>query len=215
LLAKEMGFNEDYFYVTDKDIVKKTVDSQHEYMEGISFESLREKGWQKLNLPDNWMPHAEGNFKTSSGKCHFFDPNLEQELPDYIPFKYSDEEILKYPLHLLSIKTPKYLLNSSHANVDHILKKEGGFYLEINPKDAEMRHIVDGDELKVYNQRGRVFITARISSKVQQGVVCMPQGFWPSLLKGKSSANALTNDLLTDMGRGGAIQEVKVEVVKV
>ncbi|MGB5171720.1 MAG: hypothetical protein WBN69_09855 [Eudoraea sp.] len=43
----------------------------------------------------------------------------------------------------------------------------------------------------------------------------MPQGFWPSLLKGESSANALTNDLLTDMGRGGAIQEAKVEVVKV
>ena len=43
----------------------------------------------------------------------------------------------------------------------------------------------------------------------------MPQGFWPSLLKGGSSANALTNDLLTDMGRGGAIQEARVEVVKV
>jgi anaerobic selenocysteine-containing dehydrogenase len=215
LLAKEMGFNEDYFYVTDKDIVKKTVDSQHEYMEGISFESLREKGWQKLSLSDRWMPHAEGNFKTSSGKCHFFDPSLEQEFPDYIPFKYSDEEMLKYPLHLLSIKTPKYLLNSSHANVDHILSKEDQFYLEINSMDANNRQIVDGDELKVYNQRGQVFITARISKKVQQGVVCMPQGFWPSLLKGGSSANALTNDLLTDMGRGGAIQDAKVEVVKI
>ena len=123
--------------------------------------------------------------------------------------------MLKYPLHLLSIKTPKYLLNSSHANVDHILSKEGQFYLEINSMDANNRQIVDGDELKVYNQRGQVFITVRISNKVQQGVVCMPQGFWPSLLKGGSSANALTNDLLTDMGRGGAIQEAKVEVVKI
>lgn len=215
LLAKEMGFKEDYFYETDIDIVKKTVDSQHEYMEGISFESLRKIGGQKLNLPTKWMPHKKGNFKTSSGKCHFFDPNLEQALPDFIPFKYSDEEMKQYPLYLLSIKTPKNFLNSSHANVEHILKKEGKFYLEINPKDADIRHIADGDELKVYNQRGRVFITARISNKVQQGVVCMPQGFWPSLLDGGSSANALTSHLLTDMGRGGAIQETKVEVKKV
>ncbi|MCB0494115.1 MAG: molybdopterin-dependent oxidoreductase [Cyclobacteriaceae bacterium] len=215
LLAKEMGFKEDYLYEADMDIVKKTLDSQHAYMEGISFESLRKHGGQKLNIPSRWMPHAEGNFKTSSGKCHFYDPDLEQPLPAYVPFQYSEEEMKKYPLHLLSIKTPKNFLNSSHANVDHILKKEGKFYLEIHPKDADLRHIADGDELKVYNQRGRVLITARISNKVRQGVVCMPQGFWPSLLKGGSSANALTSHLLTDMGRGGAIQETKVEVEKV
>lgn len=215
LLAREMGFNEPYFYESDLDIVKKTLESKHEYMEGITFESLRKNGGQKLNLPDKWMPHANGNFKTSSGKCHFYDPNLEQALPDYIPFKYSDDELQHYPLHLLTIKSPENFLNSSHANVDHLLKKEGKFYLEINSKDATNRQITDGDELKVYNQRGRVFITARISDKVKEGIVCMPQGFWPSLLKGGSSANALTNDLFTDMVRGGAIQEAKVEVVKV
>ena len=43
----------------------------------------------------------------------------------------------------------------------------------------------------------------------------MPQGYWPSLLKGGSSTNALTDDLLTDLGRGAAIQDAKVEIVKV
>lgn len=214
LLARAMGFKKACFYESDLDIVKKTLDSNHEYMKGISFTSLRRRGGQKLNLPAKWVPHAEGNFKTSTGKCHFYDSNLEQALPKYIPFQYSDEEIKQYPLHLLTIKTPENFLNSSHANVDHILEKEGKFYLEINPKDAVMRQIADGDELKVFNQRGRVFITARISNKVTQGVVCIPQGFWPSLLKGRSSANALTNHLLTDMGRGAAIQEAKVEVEK-
>ena len=215
LLAQEMGFEEAYLYESDIDIVKKTLDSTHEFMEGITFESLRKTGGQKLNLPTKWMPHVEGNFKTTSGKCHFYDPNLEQALPTYIPFEYSDQEKKQYPLHLLTIKTPKNFLNSSHANVDHILEQEGKFYLEVNKKDASERDIADGDELKVFDHRGRVYITARISNKVQQGVVCMPHGFWPSLLKGGSSANALTNDLLTDMGRGGAIQEAKIEVVKV
>lgn len=215
LLAREMGFQEKYLYQSDLDIIKKTLDSQHEYMKGISFESLRKTGGQKLNLPRKWMPHATGNFKTSSGKCLFFDSNLDQPLPDYIPVSYSAAQTKDYPLHLLTIKTPRYLLNSSHANVDHILEKEGEFYLEIHPEDAQVRKIEDGDALKVVNQRGRVLITARISQKVTKGVVCMPHGFWPSKLKGGSSANALTSDLLTDMGRGGAIQEARVEVLKV
>lgn len=215
LLAREMGFAESYLYESDIDIVKKTLQSDHEYLKGITFESLRKTGGQRLRLPDKWMPHAKGNFKTKTGKCHFYDEDLEPSLPTYVSREYNKEDQEKYPLHLLTIKTPKYLLNSSHANIDHILEKEGKPYLEVSPDDASYRNIVDGDELRVYNQRGRVYITARISRKVTQGVVCMPQGYWPSMLKGGSSANALTDDLLTDMGRGGAIQEVKVEIKKV
>ena len=215
LLAREMGFLESYLYESDIDIVKKTLQSDHEYLKGITFESLRKTGGQRLNLPNKWMPHAQGNFKTKTGKCHFYDEDIEPSLPIYIPKEYTKTDKEKYPLHLLTIKTPKYLLNSSHGNIDHILKKEGKPYLEVNPNDASSRNIANGDELKVYNQRGSVFITARISNKVQRGIVCMPQGFWPSLLKGGSSANALTDHLLTDMGRGGAIQEAKVEIVKV
>ncbi len=214
LLAREMGFQEEYLYLSDLDIVKNVLDSNHEYMKGISFESLRKEGGQKLNLPAKWMPHASGNFKTPSGKCHFYDPNLAQAVPDYIPHLYSEADSKQYPLQLLTLKTPKYLLNSSHANVAHILEKEGAFYLEIHPGDASRRGISDGDPLKVFNQRGEVLINARVSKKVTEGVVCMPHGFWPSRLKGGSSANALTDDLLTDMGRGGAIQEARVEVSK-
>jgi anaerobic selenocysteine-containing dehydrogenase len=214
-LAREMGFTEPYLYEADLDIVKKTLQSDHEYLKGITFESLRTSGGQRLNLPEPWMPHAEGNFKTPSGKCHFYDAASDPPLPMYIPMVYSREELADYPLQLLTLKTPKYFLNSSHANVDHLLKKEGKPYLEVHPHDAAARDIADGDELKVFNPRGRVFLIARISRKVTQGVVCMPQGYWPSLLKGGSSANALTNDLLTDMGRGGAIQEARVEIEKV
>ncbi|NNF32501.1 MAG: molybdopterin-dependent oxidoreductase [Saprospiraceae bacterium] len=214
LLAREMGFTESYLYESDIDIVKKTLRSDHEYLKGITFESLRQSGGQRLNLPDRWMPHAEGNFKTKTGKCHFYDADIEPALPTYLPREYSKAEMEEYPLHLLTLKTPKYLLNSSHANIEHILKKEGQPYLEVHPDDAAHRNIADGDELKIYNQRGEVFMAARISRKVTQGVVCMPHGYWPSLMKGGSSANALTDHLLTDMGRGGAIQEAKVEIIK-
>jgi anaerobic selenocysteine-containing dehydrogenase len=106
-------------------------------------------------------------------------------------------------------------LNSSHGNIDRLINKEGIPYLEISQQDAMARNIADGDELKVFNQRGRVFITARIGVKVKSGMVSIPQGYSPSLVKGGSTANALTNDLLTDKGQGGAFHETRVEVVKI
>jgi anaerobic selenocysteine-containing dehydrogenase len=214
LLSRQMGFTETYLFESDIDIVKKTLQSDHEYLKGITFETLRESGGQRLNLPGKWMPHAEGNFRTTSGKCHFYDAEVQPSLPTYVPVTYTKKEREKYPLHLLTIKTPRYFLNSSHANVGQNLDKEGEPYLEVHPTDAAVRNIKEGEELKVFNQRGRVYLRARLSQKVTPGVVCMPQGYWLSQFKGGCSANALTTDLLTDMGRGGAIQETKVEIMK-
>ena len=214
LLAKAMGFTETYFEETDLAMVQKMVDSKHPYMAGITFESLRRNGGEKLKLPEKWMPHAEGSFGTQTGKCHFYDASLDQPLPDYIATAYSEDELKKYPFKLLSIKKSKNFLNSSHANVERNLK-DAEFYLEIHPEDAKMLDIASGDNLNVFNQRGRVLIPAQLSEKVTPGVVCMPQGFWACLTKGNSSANALTSDKITDMGRGPALQEVRVTIQKV
>ena len=213
LLAKEMGFQEEYLYESDLSIIEKTLDSDHDYLKGITFESLKKSGWAKLNLPSRWMPHEEGNFGTSSGKCEFYNASVIPPIAEYHPKKYSDDDLVNYPLQLLTIKSTKNFLNSSHANVDHLIKKEGKPLLDINQLDATARGIKDGDEVKAYNQNGAVIITARIREKVRRGVVCIPQGFWPSMMKGGSSANALTDDLLTDMGNGAALQEARVEVV--
>lgn len=215
LLAKEMGYQESYLYEADIDIIKSVLDSDHEYLKGITFESLKKTGWARLNIPEKWLPHAQGNFNTPSGKCQLYNPNIEPHLPEYNAVRYSADELSAYPFHLLTIKTTKNFLNSSHANIDYLLKKEGSLMVDISIADAELKDIKDGDEVKVFNQRGEVFVKARVRKKVRKGVVCIPQGFWASLSKGGSSANALTSDGLTDMGRGGAIQEARVDIVKV
>jgi anaerobic selenocysteine-containing dehydrogenase len=199
-------------------MIKQTLNSKHPYMKGITFESLLENGWARLALPAPWIPHVQGNFATSSGKCEFFTKDAAKmkisPLPEYKPIAHTAEELKKYPLQLMSIKSTSNFLNTSHANVKHLLSKEGAFYLDLHKQDADSRGITDGDQVQVYNDRGQVIATARIKNKVRQGVVCMPQGFWPSLLKGGSSVNALTDDRLTDIGDGSALQETRVEVIK-
>jgi anaerobic selenocysteine-containing dehydrogenase len=216
-LAKAMDFQDDYFSESDEEIIRETLNTKHPYMKGITFESLMKTGWARLQLPAPWIPHAEGNFATKSKKCEFVITTADgmKSLPEQISPVYSAEELKKYPLQLLSIKSTRNFLNTSHANVRHLLQKEGIPYLDIHDADAKSRGISDGDAVKVHNARGHVLLTARIKNKVRMGIVCMPQGFWPSLMKGGSSANALTTDALTDMGNGSALQETRVEVTKV
>jgi anaerobic selenocysteine-containing dehydrogenase len=218
LLAKEMKFSESYFYESDLDIIKKTLVSDHPYMKDITFDYLVNHGWARLRLPDPWMPFVEGGFGTTSGKCEFYSTTLEQQglppIPDYHPEIKSAGDLSEYPLRLLTVKSTSHFLNTSHANVDHLQSKEGEPYLDINVTDAEQRGISDGDELSVFNQLGKVLIRAKVSDRVGAGVVCMPQGYWSSLMKGGSSANALTNDSFTDMGEGAAFHETYVEVAK-
>ena len=51
-------------------------------MQDITLEKLKEVGWMRLNVgaPDQRAPHAEGNFKTPSGKCEFFSERLARHV---------------------------------------------------------------------------------------------------------------------------------------
>lgn len=212
LLAKEMDYTEECFQESDKDMVKSAFDSDHPYLEGIDFEYMQNHGWARYKIPEPYLPHAKGNFATTSGKCEFI--SQQNGLPSYKEVVYSEEEKNNFPLQLLTVKKTKGFHNSSHANVRHLRQKEGRPWLDIHPSDAKARNISSGDEVIVYNQRGKVFLEAKVRESIRPGVVCMPHGYWPSLIKGGQASNHLTDDRLTDIGGGAALQDCRVEVEK-
>ncbi|MCB0656653.1 MAG: molybdopterin-dependent oxidoreductase [Saprospiraceae bacterium] len=214
LLAKELGWTEDYFQETDEDIIRSAFNTDHPFLKGITFKSLRQKGWARLNLPQPWIPFKEGHFPTESGKCQLFPPD-GVTLPVYQPVEHAAEELESFPLQMMAIKSTSHFLNSSHANAERLIEAEGAPHLDIHPDDAASRQISDGETVLVFNQRGDLQLTARIGDNVLPGVVSMPQGYWSSLLPGKSSANALTTDRFTDRGHGAALQETWVQVQKI
>jgi len=215
LLAREMGYTDDCFKETDLELAKSLFDTDHPYMEGITFDYLKAHGWARLKLPKPYLPHAEGNFGTDSGKCEFYSASLEdsgQALPAYKTVSGEDPE--QYPLQLLTVKAIKGFHNSSHANVKHLVRDQGFPTLDIHGDDAASRNINEGDEVKVENGYGTVILQARIGDRVRPGVVLMPHGYWPSLVKGNATSNAMTHDLLSDLGGGAALHECRVRVMK-
>ena len=219
-LATRLGLKESYLYESDIDLIRAALATDHPYLQNITLDRLLEEGWVPLNLPKNWRPFAEGNFPTPSGKCEFYAESLVAEgldpLPVYIPPRESpagDSKLAAtYPLSLLTPKPTLHFLNSSYANLPRHLKAEQEPRLEIHPDEATLRGIEDGDMVRIYNDRGAIEVRARVGDYTRSGVVSLPSGWWASLSRGDTSANALTADGLSDLGGGGDFHDTLVEV---
>jgi anaerobic selenocysteine-containing dehydrogenase len=217
-LARRMGFEERSLYESDEEIVRGLLGKAHPYMEGITFEQLREDGWARLRLPEPWLPFADGGFPTPAGKCEFYSAGLVEQgvdpLPAYTPVG-EQSRAGAYPLMLLTPKSTRLFLNSSHANQPRQLKAEGRPHVELHAADARRRDIADGDLVRVFNDRGEVRLHARVRDGVRRDVVSLPHGWWSSLIPGGSTGNALTPDGLSDLGGGADFHDAWVEVEKV
>ncbi len=78
--------------------------------------------------------------------------------------------------------------------------------MEINPTDAEVLGVVDGDEVKVSSRRGSIVIRVQLGEKTRAGVVFIPFFF------AEASANVLTNDAIDPKAK---IPEYKICAVKI
>ena len=218
-LARRLGFEEEYLYDTDEDLIRAALASDHSYLAGIDWDSLNRDGWARLNLPDPWLPFAKGNFPTPSGRCELYSAALAEQgmdpLPTHESAQITDSKAdSNYPLTFISPKSQRYFLNSSHANQERHLRAAGKPHLQISPADAKRRGIGHGDRVRVYNSHGSIELTAEVSDATIPRLVTMSHGWWPSLVPGGATANALTTGRLADLGGGSAMYDTRVEVEK-
>ena len=222
LLAARLGFTEDCLQDSDEEIARQALQSEHPSLAGITLEKLRERGWMRLNVADDFAPFAEGNFPTASGKCELFSEKLEglglPAVPDFIPPRESrqsaPELARKFPLGLISPAAHAFL-NSTFANLPKQLKQELKPFVEIHPEDALARGINDGDSVRLFNERGSCELFAVVTTRARTGVVVSPSVWWNKLSPGRTNINQLTSQTLSDMGGGATFYDALVEVEKI
>ena len=247
-LAGRMGFEEKCFYQTTDDMIEQALDSRDPWMEGMDRElleqgpvrlnfaaagckvqepaaELRSAGQPRAAVPTcsdmnsaPFLPFAQGNFRTSSGKAELYSEVMKKlGLDPVAEFKPPSESrhgnhAGDLPLELLARKADNFL-NTTFSNLPAVQEMEEPGLLEISAADAQARGITDGDRVRVFNRRGDILLKARVDGRVQPGVVSARLN-WVKTTPGFQSINSLTSEKLTDMGNSATFYSVLVEVEK-
>lgn len=234
-LAERLGFGDRYTEgKTEQDWLRECVEVAREaHPDFPTFEEFRRQGIYKLVAEKPLIAYEaqikdpENNpFNTPSGKIEIFSPRLWEmnkpeeipAIPKYIPAWEGPEDPLreKYPLQLIG----HHYKRRVHSTFDNVpwMEEAARQELWMNTEDAAKRGIKDGDQVRVFNDRGEVVLPVKVTPRIMPGVVSMPQGAWWSPdAKGvdrRGCVNVLTKYHPTPLARGNPQHTNLVEVAK-
>jgi len=212
-LAVAMGLDDPMFARTDEDLIRDLLDSDHEWLRGVSYERLEQEGWARLNIPSGFRPYVDSVPGTADGRIQL--GPLEYRPGTETPAGNPDLAH-RYPLTMMSRKQHPKFLNANYAAFEEHHPRAGEPRLEIHEEDARPRGIGDGDRVEVRNDRGSLTLSASISEAVQPGLVTIPFGWWHRATPESRGVNALTNPTVAPDDIGSAFfHENLVEVARI
>jgi anaerobic selenocysteine-containing dehydrogenase len=236
-LAAAMGYDDPCFYEDDETTLRNFVaDQTHPIFATVTWERLLADGFARLALPTPYLPFAQGNFPTPSGKCEFYSQRMANDgydpVPTYVPSKVaeakakdeerSDRQGTNHdsssfdPHSLICISPPAHsFLNSSFSNVDRFRNREEKPIVQIHPQDAAVRGVGDGDQVRVWNELGEVRLTAQLTDGIIQGTVLAPGIWWAKYSPDGRNINQITPQDETDMGASACFYDTRVYVAVV
>ncbi len=229
-LAERMGFQDECFHESVDEMIDAALGTRHPWLNGIDRQRLETAGHMRLNFnghstadpspadtnPPPFLPFAQGNFATASGKAELYSETLRAQglhpVAEFIAPGESRQgtQARTFPLELLARKADNFL-KSTFSNLPSVQDMEEPGLLEMSAADARSRGITEGDSVRVFNRRGDIRLTAKINGAVQSGVVCAKLA-WAKLSAGGKNINVLTSQKLTDLGNSATFYSVLVEV---
>ncbi len=164
-------------------------------------------------------------FPTKSGKIEIFSETIYRTefkefvpaIPRYVPPMEGPQDPLAktYPLQLIGWHT-KRRCHSIHDN-NLAMHKLDPQTLWMNPEDAAVRSLKEGDLIEVFNDRGRIRMPLHVTDRIMKGVTAISQGAWyrpdASGTDTAGSINVLTSLHPTSYAHGNAQHTNLVEVV--
>jgi len=208
-LAAKMGFDDACFRDDDEALAR--IAFRPASAGGVDFADLRAHGWVKLDIAE--APFADGGFPTATGKARVDVPGLgvPDHIANYESAASTPDLARRFPLAMISPPARNFL-NSSFVNVTSLRAIEGEPVLEISGVDAAARGIVDGQPVRIFNDRGSIACKAVVGERARPGVVNGLGVWWRKLAPDGKNGNELTHQRLTDIGRGPSFYDCLVEV---
>ena len=209
-LAGAMGYTEPELFEDDEPLIASA-------LRGLDTEALRRDGFVRLPNADTVL-FSDGIFGGASGKADLASATLEALQLPRVPTYVASSSVLSlsatapFPLVMMTPKQHTRFLNTSYTQLPMHGPRESGPYVEMTLADATSRGLVDGQNARVFNEKGELLLPVKISDRLPKGVVAVPFGWWDANFSGGQNVNDLTSDTPTDWGGGVAYHDTLVDV---
>jgi anaerobic selenocysteine-containing dehydrogenase len=212
-IAAAMGLDHPRLRDSDEDLVRQLLEGLP-----VTFEELRERTYARTTgVEVGTAPFAAGGFPTRDGRAHLIDPVLSMHGADpligYTPSaEAANAEIAaRFPLVLVA-PAGRFLMNSTFASLPWHAGKMGPPRVHLHPEDAAARGLLDGDRVRVHNDRGAFLATVAVDDATRPGLAFTYKAYWARLSPGRTNVNAVTAVRDTDLGGGPTFHDTRVEV---
>ncbi|MFF4503865.1 molybdopterin-dependent oxidoreductase [Streptomyces sp. NPDC001401] len=215
-LAARLGLTDPSLFDSDEDLARELLSGGHPSLDGIDLDRLRREGYVRLNYPSPFVPFADG-FPTPSGKLEFVSASAAADgydpLTGYTPPKEAADPELARRLPLVLISSAShFFLNTTFANKESLVRRAGAPFVELHPDDAAARGLVEGEQVRIFNDRGAFTAQLQVSDSVRPGVARTTKGWWAKLTGNRAGVNATVAERDSDMGGGAVYHDNRVEV---
>lgn len=206
-LAQRMGLVDAVYGMTERQVLD-------ELMRGAGGAAALEPAHVADAGPINLKPAGGQQFATPSGKLEIYSEQVKalgvSPLPDWQPDPGEASEAARWPLRLLT--APSYFQpHTAYSAVAFLRGREGPPYCVLHPEDAQARGLSDGQQVRLFNARGRIGLVLRVADEIRPGVVLVP-GQRPDEEAVEGTINMLCSDRYTDLGEGATYQSTWLEV---
>ena len=208
-LAKRMGLTDAIFSLSPQDAARELFKGST----GPASKADPQKlfAGEPIHIKHDWQGQP---FGTPSGKLEFYSDQLAKQgvspMPDWNEDPIEAADAKKWPLRLLT--APGYFqAHTAFSGVGFLRTREGKPFCVLHPEDAKQRGLKDGVDVRLFNDRGEIGLTLRVSDEVQPGVVLVP-GQRPTSESVAGTINMLCSDRYTDMGEGATYQSTFLDV---
>jgi anaerobic selenocysteine-containing dehydrogenase len=208
-LARRLGVTDPIFSMTTDELVRLLFANATGPAASIDPGTLRTAGPVKVT------PAAGGQrFATPSGKLEFYAASLAARgippMPDWRPDPEDETERRRWPLRLLT--APGYFQSHTAFSGNRYLRARAGSPVcVLNPVDASVRGLRDGDPVDLVNDRGSVGFVLKISEEALPGVALVAGQRPPSDAR-HGTVNILCSDRYSDLGEGATYQSTRLDV---
>ena len=223
-LAARFGFTEPCFEATDAELMDDAIDGADPRLGGIRPSEIATRravqmvgpDGKPLSLLDNVFP------ATPSGKIELRSEALAERWgaaaalpawrPPHDPTPHAVEGSAGVPLMLISPASDKRI----SSTLGDLAVSRAVPPLLMNPKDAALRNLGPGNQVRVRNERGEVILRLIVTDAVRPGVVASEKGAWLMTSPTGQTISALVSaDLKADLAEGACFNDTAVEVSRV